>query len=77
MTAMVSNTIVIAIPNNALIQIGANTHHHDQSICSVSFKTINAIVRRPINPIPPLCCVCMPCLSVWYRRQDLNLLLAG
>lgn len=36
------------------MRIGDQTHHHDQSIYPVSFKTIKAIVRRPVNPMPPL-----------------------
>jgi len=36
------------------IQMGLNTHHHDQLITSQSFKTINAIAKRPQKPMPPL-----------------------
>ena len=36
------------------IHIGDNTHHHDQSIMSVSLSTMNAICRSPTNPIPPV-----------------------
>lgn len=34
------------------IQIGDNTHHHDQVITLVNFNTIKAIVNAPVNPIP-------------------------
>lgn len=36
------------------IHIGESTHHHDQSIMSVSLSTMNAICSRPTNPIPPV-----------------------
>lgn len=35
------------------IQSGLKTHHHDQSILSVNFNTMNTIVRSPKKPIPP------------------------
>jgi len=35
-----------------LIHNGDNTHTHDQSITFVSFKAINNIVSKPVNPIP-------------------------
>jgi hypothetical protein len=34
------------------IQIGDNTHHHDQSIYLVNFNTMNTMVNKPPNPIP-------------------------
>ena len=40
--------------SEAEIHIGESTHHHDQSILSNSFKTINTIVSNPQKPIPPL-----------------------
>ena len=42
----------MAMTNNAEIKIGDNTHTHDQAILPVNFKTINTIVRSPVNPIP-------------------------
>ena len=41
-----NNTVAVAP-----IQRGLKTHHHDQAITSVSFKTIKTIVNNPINPI--------------------------
>lgn len=38
---------------NIVIQIGDNTPHQDQLITLVNFKTINTIVNKPVNPIPP------------------------
>ena len=35
-----------------VIHIGDKIHHHDQLMTSVSFRTINTIVNRPIKPIP-------------------------
>lgn len=40
--------------NTSPIQSGDNTHHHDQSILCVSFRTINTIVRSLVNTIPEL-----------------------
>ena len=36
----------------AVIQIGANTHNHGQSILSKSLRAIKRIVNAPINPNP-------------------------
>lgn len=36
------------------VQIGASTHHHDQSIKPVSLSVMKTMVRRPAKPIPPL-----------------------
>ena len=36
------------------IHIGANTHHHDQSIMLSSLSAIKRIVSRPENPMPEL-----------------------
>ena len=36
------------------IQIGASTHHQDQSMTWQSLSTINATVSKPGNPMPPL-----------------------
>lgn len=36
------------------IQIGDNTHIHDQFITPTSFNTMNTKVKRPQNPIPVL-----------------------
>ena len=33
-------------------QSGANTHHHDQSILSISLSIMKTIVNTPKNPIP-------------------------
>jgi hypothetical protein len=49
----IRNIIRNEIPSNALIQSGDNTHSQDQLITFVNFNTINTIVRRPVNPIPP------------------------
>lgn len=46
-----NNKINTTINNE--IQIGDNTHTHDQAILPVNFKTINTIVSSPVNPIPP------------------------
>ena len=32
--------------------MGEITHHQDQSILSISFRTIKTMVNRPANPIP-------------------------
>lgn len=44
----------IAMAIATQIHTGDNTHHHDQPITPQSFRTMNATVRRPTNPIPPL-----------------------
>lgn len=36
-----------------VIQSGESTHHQDQSITLVNFRTIKTIVSRPAKPIPP------------------------
>jgi hypothetical protein len=36
------------------IQIGDVTHHHDHPIKWVNFRTTNATVNKPQNPIPEL-----------------------
>jgi hypothetical protein len=33
--------------------IGDSTHHHDQSMCPVSFRPIKRTVRREQNDVPP------------------------
>ena len=38
----------------AEIHTGESTHHQDQLIIPVSFSTIKATVKRPVNPIPLL-----------------------
>ena len=35
------------------IHIGENTHHHDQSIVSVSLSTTKIIVSTEVKPNPP------------------------
>lgn len=45
---IISNTIA----KDNRIQIGDNTHHHDQVITLVNFNTIKAIVNAPVNPNP-------------------------
>ena len=49
-------TIPTIINMNAIndkgIHTGAVTHHQDQSITFVSFRTTNTIVNNPVNPIP-------------------------
>ncbi len=35
-------------------QSGDRTHHHDQVMIPVSFRTIKAMVNSPVKPIPPL-----------------------
>lgn len=37
---------------SALIHIGLSTHHQDQVIYPISFKTIKAMVKSPAKPIP-------------------------
>jgi hypothetical protein len=37
-----------------LIQIGDNTHSHDQLMTCVSLRTMKTIVNRPPKPIPEL-----------------------
>lgn len=41
---------IIAIP----IQIGDKTHHHDQLMYLVNFRTMKTKVNNPGNPIPEL-----------------------
>lgn len=43
----------IATHNAALIHIGENTQIQLQLITPQSFNTMNTIVSRPENPIPP------------------------
>lgn len=47
-----TSNAIIKIAKMAEIQIGDNTHHHDQAMYLVSFKTIKTMVRRPTNPMP-------------------------
>ena len=42
----------IEITNAIEIQIGESTHHQDQVIVPINFKTINTMVNSPANPIP-------------------------
>lgn len=51
---MYTNTAIKNMINIILkgIQIGDKTQNQDQVITFVSFKTINAIVNNPGNPIP-------------------------
>ena len=44
--------IVTIAPANG-IHNGANTHHQDQLITPISFKTINTIVNKPSSVTPP------------------------
>jgi hypothetical protein len=50
MAAAVAQTPKIVSAINAGIQMGENTHHHDQSITPHSFAITKMIVSRP--PIP-------------------------
>lgn len=50
----IRHTMTMAAMREAEIQMGLNTHHHDQSMMCASLRTINAIVRSPTKPIPPL-----------------------
>lgn len=43
---MITKTIAV------LIHSGLKTHIQDQSITPTNFRTIKAIVRSPLNPIP-------------------------
>jgi len=54
-----------------LIQIGESTHHHDQSITSVSFKMMNTMVRRPVKPMPPLLLELLLIVSPYLARAIL------
>lgn len=47
-------SIIIANPTNKVtgIQVGAKTHHQDQAITLVNFRTINTIVKRGKEPMP-------------------------
>jgi len=47
----------IMITNNGTIHKGDNTHHQDQSIVPINFKTINTIARSPVKPMPDLAIV--------------------
>lgn len=52
-------TIKNKITANTGIQIGANTHHHDQAINPVNFNPMKSIASKPKNPIPPPEAVCV------------------
>jgi hypothetical protein len=54
MIAIMRHITKIAITSKAEIHSGANTHNHDHVITPQSFKTINTIVSKPVNPIPPV-----------------------
>ena len=47
-----TNSAIKNIPKDIDIQIGLITHHHDQSILWVSFRTINTIVNNPEKLLP-------------------------
>jgi len=53
MSATAPMTSRIEITSDALIQMGASTHHHDQSILPSSLSTTNTIVSSPTKPMPP------------------------
>jgi hypothetical protein len=36
-----------------VIQMGDNTHHHDQSILPSSLSVMKTSVKTPVKPIPP------------------------
>lgn len=40
--------------SKGIINNGDNTQNYNQSIISVSFNTIKAIVNIPVNPVPNL-----------------------
>lgn len=46
-------TSKIAMTRMNPIQSGDKTHHHYQVMTCVSLRTMNTIVRRPVNPMPP------------------------
>lgn len=64
---VVSHTqrITKKIPIKILPQIGLKTIHQLQSIYPVSLRTINAIPRRPKNPIEEL--LLLFCISTFYK----------
>ena len=43
----------MAINNKKGIQIGDNTHHHDQAITLVSLRPTKRTVSSPVKPMPP------------------------
>lgn len=45
---------MIAITSENVIQIGANTHHHDHAITLQSFRVMKTMVSSPANPMPPV-----------------------
>jgi hypothetical protein len=47
-------TARMSITKEKEIQMGDNTHNHDQSILPSSLRVINTIVKIPIKPIPLL-----------------------
>jgi len=55
-----------SIPNP--IHIGLNTQSHDHLINPVSFRTINAIVKSPVKPIPPEEVVVLLIISPIYKN---------
>ena len=53
-----------------IIHMGESTHHHDQSILSSSFKTINAIVSIPTKSD---CCGCVVIIHLCFLSNQFQL----
>ncbi len=49
---MIATRMMKKTPSAAEIHSGDSTHTHDQSMTLQSFSTINAIVSRPVKPMP-------------------------
>jgi hypothetical protein len=54
MVSIMPQIIKPTINMAGMIQAGQRTHHQDHDMMWHNFKTMNTIVRRPVNVMPPV-----------------------